>query len=458
MQHMPLWWSADDLSGTSNRTSLDSDQDFDVVIIGAGFTGLWTAYYLAKQAPHLKIAILESAFVGYGASGRNGGWLAASVPGSLERYAKTSNKLASINLARAMVGTVDEVIEVAAREGIEFDLLKSGCIRLATSPAQAKRLTAAVAYEQIWDGGAEGWNMESPSQIAERIATPRITGGAFTPNCARINPYKLVIGLARSVEKLGVQIFENSKVTEYGSGYLKTASHRITSQHLIRATEGFTCHLPGQTRTLLPMNSSIIATEPLSESIWSEIGWSGAETFSDIAHAYVYLQRTADGRIAIGGRGNPYIYAGKFESSGITSAGTTDSLRRVLHRLFPATTDSIIDFAWSGVLGVPRDWCAGVGYDQYSGLGWAGGYTGEGVAATNLAGRTLADLIQGKKTELTSLPWVNRKARKWEIEPFRWLGVQSIYAAYRKADEIESTRESDEQARVAKIAHLISGR
>ena len=142
MQHMPLWWSADDLSGTSTRTSLDSDQDFDVVIIGAGFTGLWTAYYLAKQAPHLKIAILESAFVGYGASGRNGGWLAASVPGSLERYAKTSNKLASINLARAMVGTVDEVIEVAAREGIEFDLLKSGCIRLATSPAQAKRLTA----------------------------------------------------------------------------------------------------------------------------------------------------------------------------------------------------------------------------------------------------------------------------------------------------------------------------
>ncbi len=458
MQNKPLWWSAGDLSGTSTRASLSADQNFDVVIIGAGFTGLWTAYYLAKQAPHLKIAILESEFVGYGASGRNGGWLAASVPGSLELYAKNSSKLAAINLAHAMVGTVDEVIEVAQREGIEFDLLKSGCIRLATTPAQAKRLATTVAIERSWDGGAEGWQIETPAQIAERIKTPKIAGGAFTPHCARINPIKLVTGLASAVEKLGVQIFEKSQVTEYGSGYIKTESHRISCRHVVRATEGFTCRLPGEARRWLPMNSSIIATEPLSESVWSEIGWDGAETLSDFAHAYVYLQRTADGRIAIGGRGNPYVYAGKFDASGITSVETIDSLKGVLHRFFPATKDSKIDFAWSGVLGVPRDWCAGVGYDQNSGLGWAGGYTGEGVAATNLSGRTLADLIQGKKTDLTSMPWVNRKAKKWEIEPFRWLGVQSIYAAYRKADKIESERESDEQARIAKIAHLISGR
>ena len=458
MQNQPLWWDTGGLPGTSTRAPLTADQDFDVVIIGAGFTGLWTAYYLAQQAPHLKIAILESQFVGFGASGRNGGWLVASVPGSLELYAKNSSKLSALNLARAMVDTVDEVIEVAHQEGIDFDLIKSGCIRLATTPAQAKRLMTTFAFERNWDGGAEGWNLESPLQIAERINTPKIAGGAFTPNCARINPFKLVTGLASAVEKLGVQIFEKTQVTEYGSGYVKTESHRISSRHIVRATEGFTCRLPGEARRLLPMNSSIIATEPLSNEIWSEIGWGGAETLSDFAHTYVYLQRTVDGRIAIGGRGNPYVYAGKFDASGLTSTETVDSLKRVLHRLFPATTDSKIDFAWSGVLGVPRDWCAGVGYDQNSGLGWAGGYTGEGVAATNLAGRTLADLIQSKKTDLTSLPWINRKVRKWEIEPFRWLGVQSIYTAYRKADKIESGRGSDEQARIGKIAHLISGR
>ena len=458
MQNKPLWWGIDDISPSPTRSPITEDHNFDVVIIGGGYTGLWTAYYLARQAPHLKIAILESVFVGFGASGRNGGWLAASVPGSLELYAKNSSKLAALNFAHEMVTTVDEVIGVAEEEGIEFDLIKSGCIRLATSPAQAKRLEAAVAFERSWDGGAEGWRIETPEQISERIITPKVVIGAFTPNCARINPFKLIRGLAQVVERLGVQIFEKSAVHEYGPGYVKTESHRITCRHVVRATEGFTCRLPGQARRWLPMNSSMIATEPLSKKIWSEIGWDGEETLSDFAHAYAYLQRTADGRIAVGGRGNPYVYAGRFDSSGVTSAETVDSLKRVLHRLFPATLDCKIDFAWSGVLGVPRDWCAGVGYDQKTGLGWAGGYTGQGVAATNLAGRTLADLIQNKKSELTSMPWIDRKARKWEIEPFRWLGVQTIYAAYRKADKIESGRESDEEARVARIAALISGR
>ena len=453
-----LWWSTSGIDGVATRPALEIDASFDVVIIGAGYTGLWSAYYLATLAPSLKIAVLESEFVGFGASGRNGGWLAASVPGSLSLYEKHGGRAAVFELVKAMVATVDEVLQVAEELAIDIDAIKSGCIRIATSAAQAARLKADVAAEQLWELGSQGWRMESVSEISERIKIPNVVAGAYTADCARINPAKLVIGLAQAVEKLGVKIFEKSPAVKYGVGFVDTAQHRLQAKSIIRATEGFTCHLPGQTRRWLPMNSSMIATEPLSPEIWREIGWENAETLSDYAHAYTYIQRTIDGRIAIGGRGNPYAYANSFDALGNTSEETIASLKLALHRFFPATQSVAIPFAWSGVLAVPRDWCAGVSYNKTSGLGWAGGYTGQGVAASNLAGRTIADLVLMRSTALTGLPWIDRRNRDWEPEPFRWLGVQAIYAAYRRADRIESNRTSVGSAPIARFADIFSGR
>ena len=453
-----LWWSTAGIDGVATRPALEIDASFDVVIIGAGYTGLWSAYYLATLAPSLKIAVLESEFVGFGASGRNGGWLAASVPGSLPLYEKHGGRAAAIELVKAMIATVDEVLRVAESLEIEMDAIKSGCIRIATNAAQAVRLKADVAVEQMWEVGSKGWRMESLSEISERIKIPNVIAGAYSPECARINPAKLVIGVAQAVEKLGVKIFEKSPVVKYGVGYVDTAHHRLQAKSIIRATEGFTCRLPGQVRRWLPMNSSMIATEPLSPEIWREIGWDNAETLSDYAHAYTYIQRTIDGRIAIGGRGNPYAYANRFDARGTTSEETIASLQLALHRLFPATQAAAISFAWSGVLAVPRDWCAGVSYDIKSGLGWAGGYTGQGVAAANLAGRTIADLVLLRSTALIALPWIERRSRNWEPEPFRWLGVQAIYRAYRQADRIESNRSSSDSTSLAGFADFFSGR
>lgn len=457
-QARPIWWESADIDGSQTRPSLTEDGDFDVVIIGAGYTGLWSAYYLAQLSPGLKIAVLEANYVGFGASGRNGGWLAASVPGSRERFAAEHGRASTLDLVKQMRASVDHVLEVATYEKIEMDAVKSGCIRVATTPVQAERLMSAIANEQSWESGTQGWRMESPSQIAERIRIPSVVAGAFTPDCARINPAKLVRGLAVAVERLGVQIYEGTPVVAFDKGRVDTTMSRVSARHILRATEGFTCRLPGQSRRWLPMNSSMIATEPLPIETWNEIGWTASETLSDFAHAYAYLQKTADGRIAIGGRGRPYVYAGRFDEKGTTPSETIDSLKSVLDRLFPAAADIKISAAWSGVLGVPRDWCAGVGYDASTGIGWAGGYTGQGVTATNLAGRSLADLVLGRSTPLTTLPWIDRKSRKWEPEPFRWLGVQSIYAAYRRADRIESGRKSSKSAFVAKIADRISGR
>jgi glycine/D-amino acid oxidase-like deaminating enzyme len=230
---------------------------------------------------------------------------------------------------------------------------------------------------------------------------------------------------------------------------------------VLRCTEGYTASLPGLRRALLPMNSHMIVTEPLSPQAWQEIGWTGAETLGDEAHAYMYAQRTADGRIALGGRGVPYRFGSGVDQLGQTDPATVAALTDVLRRMFPAADSAPIAHAWCGVLGVPRDWCATVAYNPASGLGWAGGYTGVGVAASNLAGRTLADLVLAEPSPLTALPWVGHRSRSWEPEPARWAGVQGLYALYRLADRLESPAVPGRGVRVGealgRVGDAISG-
>ena len=284
-----------------------------------------------------------------------------------------------------------------------------------------------------------------------------LLGAAWHPHCARVHPAKLALGLAAAVERLGVTIYENTTVTEIRPGEARTDHGTVRAAHVLRATEGFTPDLRGEHRTWLPMNSSLIVTEPLAASVWDEIGWNGREVLGDMAHAYMYAQRTADDRIAFGGRGVPYRYGSRVDQDGRTQQATIDSLGALLARFFPAAADAAIDHAWSGVLGVPRDWSATVGHDRATGLGWAGGYVGTGVTATNLAGRTLRDLVLGRDTELTRLPWVGHRARKWEIEPLRWLAVQAIYGAYHAADRAE-LRGRATTSPIAHVADLVAGR
>ncbi len=238
----------------------------------------------------------------------------------------------------------------------------------------------------------------------------------------------------------------------------------MQARWIIRATEGYTARLPGHRRTWLPMNSSMIATAPLPAAAWEEIGWAGRETLGDDAHAYLYAQRTAGDRIALGGRGVPYRYASRTDVDGATAASTVADLTELLHSLFPVTRGVAIDHAWSGVLGVPRDWCATVGLDRHTGLGWAGGYVGDGVTTSNLAGRTLTDLILDRDSELTSMPWVGRRPRRWEPEPARWLGVHGLYRAYRLADQREAQAAvrggpaAAKTSRIGRVADVIAGR
>ncbi|MGO4103588.1 NAD(P)/FAD-dependent oxidoreductase [Leifsonia sp. YAF41] len=448
-----FWWNQ--IGRDAPRAPLPGSLRADVCIVGAGYTGLWTAYYLKKAAPQLRVVVLEQRFAGYGASGRNGGWLANSVTGGRGQYVKTHGRQAAENFQLRMNETVDEVIRVAALEGIDADIVKGGEYIVAYDAPQQSRLEAAVRAEQTWS--MTDVELLSARDAANRINVVGTTGALFHPHCARIQPAKLASGLARAVEALGVEIYEDTRVSEILPHRAVTDRGTVEADFVVRATEGFTAGLKGLHRAWLPMNSSLIVTEPLSPAIWDSIGWEGREVLGDFAHAYVYAQRTNDDRIAIGGRGVPYRFGSKTDADGLTHESTVELLRSVMNRFFPATTGAAIDHVWSGVLGVPRDWSATVGLDPETGLAWAGGYVGTGVSTTNLAGRTLTDLILGNSSNLTELPWVNHRVRNWEPEPLRWLAVKALYTAYSMADHAELTRRRTTSP-LATIADAVSGR
>lgn len=451
------------------RAPLPGDREYDVCVVGGGFTGLWTAYYLKRARPGLRVAILEKEFAGFGASGRNGGWLSAEMAGSRDRYAATHGTAAVVALQHAMFAAVDEVIGVAGAEDIAADIVKGGVLYVATNQAQRARLNATVEESRRWGFTEADLRSLEPAELDDRVHVAGALAAAHDPHCARVQPARLVQGLARSVAGLGVDIFESTTVTEIrprgtvgragGAGSAAAVTDRgvVRAEYVIRATEGFTAGIAGQRRQWLPMNSSMIVTERLGQEIWDRIGWRGAELLGDEAHAYIYAQRTADDRIALGGRGVPYRFGSRWDERGVTHPQTVAALWHMLGTLFPAAARARVDHAWSGVLGVPRDWCATVGLDHDTGLGWAGGYVGSGVTTTNLAGRTLRDLLLREDTELTRLPWVGRRVRSWEPEPLRWAGVRLIYTLYRAADRRENAGLPRTSA-YARVAGLIAGR
>ena len=444
-----FWWRS--LGGLpSPRPALTGPAEADVAIVGGGYTGLWTALYVKRARPGWRVVVLEREVAGFGASGRNGGWLSGLLGGSRERWEAAHGRDTVVRAQRAMFDTVDSV----AREGIDCDLLKGGSLVVATTEPALRRLQDELAYERSWGFGEEDWRGLAPAELGVHV--DGALGGLFTPHCARVHPAKLVRWLAAACEREGVEIFEHTPVLRVQPRRAVTARGPVAARWVVRATEGYTPGLPGLRRAVVPLNSAMIVTEPLDEATWRSIGWDGCETLLDGAHAYCYLQRTADGRIAIGGRGVPYRFGSRTDRAGEMPARTARDLRDRLVRLFPALRDAGIADGWAGVLGVTRDWSPSVGADPATGLAWAGGYAGDGVSTANLAGRTLRDLITGEDSELTRLPWVDWQARSWEPEPLRWLGVHSVYGLYRAADRAEER--TNRPSRLATVAGFIAGR
>jgi glycine/D-amino acid oxidase-like deaminating enzyme len=420
----PSFWHDSLPQPITPRPTLPGDLEADIVIAGAGYTGLWTAYYLKKADPACRVVVLESEYAGFGASGRNGGWCSALFPSSLSKVAKVAgSRDAAIALQRTLNDTVDEVGKVTAAEGIDCDFAKGGTIVLARTQVQLERAREEIAEFREYGFGEEDHRLLTADEARAEVAATEVLGATYTPHCAAIQPALLVRGLADVVERMGVQVYEQSPVTSIWNGEARTLHGKVTAETVVRATEGYTKTISGFRRALAPVYSLMLATEPLTDAQWAEIGLSRRQTFSDGRHLIIYGQRTADGRLAFGGRGAPYHFGSSIKPEYDSDPRVHAELKRVLDALFPTLRDVGVSRTWGGALGVPRDWFASVGYDRAAKLAWAGGYVGDGVGAANLAGRTLADLIRGKRTELTTLPWVGHHSPNWEFEPFRWIGA-----------------------------------
>jgi glycine/D-amino acid oxidase-like deaminating enzyme len=404
---------------------LDADIDADVAIAGAGFTGLWTAYYLAHRDPALRIVVCEREIAGFGASGRNGGWCSALFPASLGKLARMSDRDGAIAMQRAMHATVDEVGAVTAAEGIDCDWAKGGTVMLARSPAQLERAKAEVEEAREFGFGETDLRLLGADEAHSLAGATSVLGGTYTPHCAAIHPARLVRGLLAAVRRAGVSVYERTPVLSLEPGRLVTPSGSVRARYVIRATEGYTPDLAGLRRAIAPVYSLMIATEPLPSSVWDSIGLAARPTFGDLRNLIIYGQRTADGRLAFGGRGAPYHLGSSVQPAYDQVPRVFAALRQTLAELFPVLGDVRVTHHWGGPIGVARDWCASVGVDRTTGIGWAGGYVGDGVSTTNLAGRTLADLITGTDSELTRLPWVGHRSPDWEPEPLRWLGLNA---------------------------------
>ncbi len=417
---------------------LTDDTQVDVAIVGAGLTGLWTAYYLNKANAGLRIAICEREIAGFGASGRNGGWCSALFPASLTKLDRMAGRDQAIAMYRAMQQTVNEVGSVTIAENIDCHWAKGGTVMFARSPIQMQRAREEVEEARLYGFDEVDIRLLSAEEARDLAGMSGVLGAVYTPHCAAIHPARLARSLARLLTERGVQIFEKTPVLRIEPGRLVTATGTVTARHVIRATEGYTPGLPGQERAVVPVYSLVIATAPLPSQVWDQIGLETRPTFNDLRHLIIYGQRTADGRLVFGGRGAPYHFGSAVRPSFDRVPAVFAALRSTLIELFPVLANVTITHTWGGPIGIARDWCASVGLDPSTGIGWAGGYVGDGLSTTNLAGRTLADLIMGKDSELTRLPWVGHRSPDWEPEPLRWLGINAGLRAMTWADHSEA--------------------
>ena len=419
------------------RPALAGSIDVDVAILGAGYTGLWTAYYLLTRQPALKIAIVEGEIAGFGASGRNGSWCTAHFPLGPGSVARTCGRENAVALYRAMAASVDEVANVASREGFDIQFVKGGSLSVARGPQQLPSVQDAYAeFEAL--GLGDRVRLLDRAQAESLVRIAGVEGAIFYQDAASIHPGRLVRGLARAVERKGATIYEGTRVTGISTGSrpaLHSATGDVSAKTIVLCGEAYLSRLKPLHRQLIPVYSLMTLTEPLSAADWDAIGWRHRECIDSCRLTIEYAAKTADGRILFGGRGAPYHFGSRIDDAFDRHEPTIRMFQDGVRNWFPRLKDVRFTHAWGGPLGVPRDFMPTMMYDPAQGVASARGYVGNGVATTNLSGRVLADLILGVKSGITALPCVNHHSPDWEIEPLRYLAVHYIQNAYWRIDQ-----------------------
>ena len=404
------------------RKPISKNDSFDVVIIGAGFSGLWSAFHLKQFQPNLKIAILEKEYVGFGASGRNGGWASAEYPTSSNRLIKENGLESYKNLRTAITKSIDEIGEIAKSNNWQIDYAKGGALVFARGNAQLSRISKEIDEEH---------QLLNKSQTTELLNIPSALGSVFTPHCAALNPFKLVRALADHLEKLGVMIYEQSSVSEIRDKQVEVNGFNVNCTFSIRATEAFTPRKWMGNRQI-PIYSLMVATEPLSNEVVKEIRNTQRATFQEACHLITYAQITGDNRLALGGRGVRYKLFSRLSERSEIDNRMHSALEKRARSWFPQITDAKFEYRWGGAVALTRRWQAYLNFDQATGRAEIGGYVGDGVTLSYLVAKTLAEKMSNIKT--ANLPFIDQGIGRWEPEPIRYLAVNAGFKATVLAD------------------------
>ena len=390
--------------------SLEGDAQADVVIVGGGFGGLWTAYYLLKEDPGMTVAVIEASAVGYGASGRNGGFAMTLIHRSLADLAETVGPEQARALHAAAEESVGSIAAVCAEQGINADLQPTGLLTVSNNPLQDDLIRRDVETAQRL--GIKGVSFLERAQAQALVHSETFRCAMREETCTLLNPARLVRGLKEAVIRAGGRIFEQTpldRIEETERGVVaKTPRGQITARRAVLAANAYSAHLPALRRYIMPFYSYILLSEPLTDEQWSRIGWSGREGMEDRRTFLHYFRPTIDGRLPWAGRDAPYHADGP--------APKYDQDERVFRRLeetfawtFPQLHDVSFEYRWGGPIGVTGEFLPLVGWLKGRRIAYAFGYNGHGVAITNLTAKIVRDLMLERDTDYTRLAITGRK-------------------------------------------------
>ncbi len=414
--------------------ALKEDLDVDVAIVGGGFTGLSTAFHVKKDAPGAKVALLESQIIGFGASGRNGGFNMTLFGLTMGITRLRFGRAAAREAHHYMEKAVDTTRDLITGLGLDCDYEHNGFFRVATSPAYRKRIQHEI--ELAHSLGLTGIEWLEKDEIRQQVNSPMYQGAWWEPRCGILNPAKLSWGWKDVITRQGVEVYEKTPVLSMarqgGKTLLKTPGGTVQAKKVVLATNAWSHFLPAIKRKQVPLWTYIVLTEPLSNDVMAQIGWKNRQGIEDARNLVHYYRLTADNRLLMGGRDAGLAWGNDMDKD--ESPVTFDGLEQDARATFPQLEKVKFTHRWGGPVSVTLDLAPAMGFVGGPDVVYSLGCMGHGVSLTHLNGRTLADLVLEKKTGLTDVFFVNRTILPWPPEPVRTLSSKAILAAMKFQD------------------------
>jgi glycine/D-amino acid oxidase-like deaminating enzyme len=435
------WWlaEADAVDAGGECPSLSEDIDADVVIVGGGYTGLWTANALLELEPRTRVVVLERDVCGSGPSGRNGGFC-GGYWSSLDALVELFGDERALDLALAAERTVDEVEEFCARHAVDAWFVRAGDLGVATAPAQAGRWRGAVETTRRL-GVADRLVELGPADVAERIRLPYRGGGILSPEEATVQPARLALGLRRAVLAQGARIFERTAVRRLRAGpplVAETQNGMVRAEHAVLAANAWLAALPAFHARLTVRGTYMVMTAPAPERL-AEIGWTGGESVWNFRSALNYLRTTRDGRIAFGTGAMQPGLARRVGPDFEWHRGFVAEVASQFRAMFPSFANVPLEAGWGGPIDVSGAHLPFVGRSAGGNVHHAAGFTGNGVGPCRLVGQILARRVLGRHDELTRLPIVDFEPKRFPREPLRSAGALVVNSAVLRLDRAEDT-------------------